>query len=277
MASRLTETTFLETFLRKRISSAYRSANRYWRKAIDKLQQDNDMLLNEIKTLRSTIISLNTPVQIPLKVEVNRIQDSVNQHESTPISEPYSISVSQVSNPLITDLISCSIKEDLADNEKDILNENYTVLVCPIDNTSPESEEQQLIESEISIISNNTIDPTYAEICKRIPESLFKMKEFKQQLHWIKMNVPNHTGLSISNDLILQIFWKLWNLICPKEYSNYTLGEFSSFQDMMLERYDFLRRKELENDPYFKKAPPNNSKKRKKNKKVKNNVKKGKK
>jgi len=101
---------------------------------------------------------------------------------------------------------------------------------------------------------DNDLKPTYAEIARIIPENLKSSAETNRLIQWIKMNVPNITGIYISKEITCTVCLHLWKTLLRRPNQGLFCEEFFQFQNVMLERYDFLRRKDIEYDPYFKKT-----------------------
>jgi hypothetical protein len=109
--------------------------------------------------------------------------------------------------------------------------------------------------------TDDEIKPTYAEIVKRIPESLKSDQDFKKRVNWMKMNLPNITGIYISRDQTCALCLYSWKEFVRRPDQAIFCKEFSEYQNIILDRYDFLRRKDIEND--FKNDYINSKKKKK--------------
>jgi len=267
-----------EQFLKKRISSAYRSSNYYWKKKLDVLSHKINLLIEENESLKSKISVLNS-IAIP-QVPLESPQETATENPELLPQKPILVLSPECPKEKSPKKSRKKSQEPcLVPQSQVYLDPSPDRSLDPYPDQSPETSPKHPLEP-LEVISSteeyetdsipNIIlerkDLTYADICKRIPESLFKMKELNRQIQWIKMNVPNLTGLYIPEYTIQAISWKLWNQL--RSDRDWIMEDFMNFQNMMIERYDFLRRKELENDPYFKAHPT--QKKRKKTNKHKN-------
>jgi hypothetical protein len=192
MASlRQTESSLFESFLRKRISSIYRSVNRYWSKEIKKLQAKNYELTTEIQSLNNTIKNLIT--QVPETSEVKESQDSVKSEFSEVISDI--VENNEYILEKVLDVPDISPQELFSSD--DVSLHQYVPIPSAIKTT--DTIDMKVLSTD-PFQTDDEIKPTYAEIVKRIPESLKSDQDFKKRVNWMKMNLPNITGIYISRD-----------------------------------------------------------------------------
>jgi len=120
-----------------------------------------------------------------------------------------------------------------------------------------ESQKQEIVDD-----LKEEFTPTYADIARKIPDHIKHSKQSQQIAHWCKMNVPNITGIYASKEVICAMCLYAWKTFLRRPDQEIISPEFFQFQNMMLERYDFLKRKDIEQE--FKK--PNTKYKKKKKK-----------